>query len=164
MFLRAVIGGSTPGPLYAALRQTALELAGTEQHQEPPSSQRSTSNSAPSSLDLARVSFFLVDERYVPPTDSKSNVRLVMEELFGQEVCSDPASPGAMTFKPTSAAWPYPNFEFYYPDTSLPLDQCIEKYREVNACNPQVACFTCLFNCMLSPAGSSLVLSPSHKN
>lgn len=123
-------GGSTPGPLYAALRQTALELSRKEQHQEPPSSQRNTSNSVPSPLDLSRVSFFLVDERYVAPTDPKSNVRLVMEELFGQEVCSDPASPGAMTFKPTSAAWPYPNFEFYYPDTSLPVDQCIDKYRE----------------------------------
>lgn len=82
-------------------------------------------------VDLSRVSFFLVDERYVPPTDAKSNVRLVMEQLFGYMVHSDPESPHEMTFKPTQAAWPYPTYDFYYPDTSLPLDQCIEKYKEV---------------------------------
>ena len=54
-----------------------------------------------------------------------------MEQLFGHEVWSDPDSGGTTKFRPTSAAWPYPNYDFYYPDTSLPLDQCIENYRDV---------------------------------
>ncbi|XP_026194454.1 uncharacterized protein LOC34622585 [Cyclospora cayetanensis] len=81
-------------------------------------------------LDFSRISFFLVDERYVQPTDKKSNVRLVMEELFGQEVWSDPDLDDAKKFRPTAAAWPNANIDFCYPDTSLPLDQCVEKYRQ----------------------------------
>lgn len=125
-------GGSTPGPLYSALRQTALEHCHQRQNDaSEDGSPHVSSTSSDLPLDLSRLSFFLVDERYVPPTDAKSNVRLVMEELFGHKVCSDPEAPGGKTFKPTDAAWPYPNFDFYYPDTSLPLDQCIDKYREM---------------------------------
>ncbi|KAL8455642.1 hypothetical protein Emag_000464 [Eimeria magna] len=117
----------------SALRQTAIEHY--RRHQEdgtPGKGQQSSDNPSQTLLDLSRVTFFLVDERYVPPTDSKSNVRLVMEELFGHKVCKD-ADLGSMKFEPTDAAWPYSKYEFHYPDTSLPLDQCIEKYRELTA-------------------------------
>ncbi|KAL8275062.1 hypothetical protein Esti_000941 [Eimeria stiedai] len=120
------LGGSTPGPLYAALRQTAIEHYHRQHGDETPGN----GNPPQNLLDLSRVIFFLVDERYVPPTDSKSNVRLVMEELFGHKVCKDADDPNVMKFEPTDAAWPYSKYEFYYPDTSLPMDQCVEKYRE----------------------------------
>ncbi|KAL8444218.1 hypothetical protein Emed_006339 [Eimeria media] len=115
----------------SALRQTAIEHY--RRHQQdgtPGKGQQSSDNPSQNLLDFSRVTFFLVDERYVPPTDSKSNVRLVMEELFGYKVCKDANNSSSMKFEPTNAAWPYPKYEFYYPDTSLPLDQCIENYRE----------------------------------
>ncbi|CDI75554.1 Glucose-6-phosphate dehydrogenase, putative [Eimeria praecox] len=124
-------GGSTPGPLYAALRQTAIAHAERDKGQNSPASgQHSSGASSHLAIDFSRVSFFLVDERYVPPTHPKSNVRLVMEELFGQEVWSDQEAGGAMSFRPTAYSWPHPDFDFSFPDTSLPLEQCIKKYRE----------------------------------
>lgn len=128
-------GGSTPGPLYAALRQTAISHIQKGKKDQWQSSEQPDSESfSQSPIDFSRVSFFLVDERYVPPTDPKSNVRLVMEELFGQEVWSDPAAGGTMKFRPTANAWPY-TIDFSYPDTSLPVDRCIAEYREVGSDN-----------------------------
>ena len=125
-------GGSTPGPLYAALRQTAIAHSQREKGQvSPASGQHCSGISSHLAIDFSRVSFFLVDERYVPPTHPKSNVRLVMEELFGQEVWSDPEAGGTLKFRQTADSWPHPSFDFSYPDTSLPVEQCIEKYREV---------------------------------
>lgn len=135
----ALSGGSTPGPLYAALRQTAIAHVEREKGQASPASgQQSSGTSSHLAIDFSRVSFFLVDERYVPPTHPKSNVRLVMEELFGQEVWSDPEAGGATKFRPTADSWPHPRFDFSYPDTSLPMDQCIEKYREVSFHDPAI--------------------------
>ncbi|KAL8426513.1 hypothetical protein Efla_004878 [Eimeria flavescens] len=122
-------GGSTPGPLYAALRQTAIEHFKRQQEEGAGGSGQQGDNSSSWLLDFSRITFFLVDERYVPPTDPKSNVRLVMEQLLGHEVCEVADSAKGKKFKPTDAAWPYPEFEFHYPDTSLPMDQCIENYR-----------------------------------
>ncbi|CDJ50721.1 Glucose-6-phosphate dehydrogenase, putative [Eimeria brunetti] len=123
-------GGSTPGPLYAALRQTAIAHAERVKGQVSPAGAQHSSGSHHLAIDFSRVSFFLVDERYVPPTHPKSNVRLVMEELFGHEVWSDPEAGGVMKFRPRADSWPHRIFEFSYPDTSLPLEQCVQKYRE----------------------------------
>ncbi|KAL8435723.1 hypothetical protein ACSSS7_002260 [Eimeria intestinalis] len=131
--MRVPAGGSTPGPLYAALRQTAIEHHRRQCGDGTPGNrEKGSDNPSQNVLDLSRVTFFLVDERYVPPTDSKSNARLVMEELFGHKISKEADDPNSMRFEPTEAAWPYSKCEFYYPDTSLPMDQCIEKYREVD--------------------------------
>ena len=75
-------GGSTPVPVYAALS-------------------RSTD------IDWSRVTFFLIDERYVPADALESNQRMIRETLLQ----------GTAT-KATLIS----------PDTSLPIDQCIAQY------------------------------------
>jgi 6-phosphogluconolactonase len=76
-------GGSTPRPIYEALGQ----LKAIEWH---------------------KVTVFLVDERYVPADDERSNQRLVRETLLKHA--------------------PIPESRSIFPDTSLPLDECIEDY------------------------------------
>jgi len=59
-FTVALAGGSTPKSLYRL-------LAGAESKDK---------------IDWAKVFFFFGDERYVPPTDPKSNFRMARETLF----------------------------------------------------------------------------------
>ena len=84
-FGRAIIGlsgGSTPRPIYSALGKCAIPWE--------------------------KVSLFLVDERYVPATDTDSNQKLVRDTLLA------------------TASIPEQNLLF--PDTSLPLEDCIHHY------------------------------------
>jgi len=60
-------------------------------------------------IDWNKVHIFLVDERYIDPNDKDSNVRLVRNAI---------------------AKNPSTKFNFIYPDTSLPLQQCVEAYEE----------------------------------
>jgi 6-phosphogluconolactonase len=60
VFSLAVSGGRTPGPLFDALAQTPYRFA----------------------IEWPRVELYLVDERYVPSTDSQSNFRIVRETLL----------------------------------------------------------------------------------
>ncbi|EAN31303.1 Glucose-6-phosphate dehydrogenase domain protein [Theileria parva strain Muguga] len=59
-------------------------------------------------LDFNRIIFFLVDERYVPSDDEMSNLRLLRNTLLKH--------------------WPIPESNLIFPDTSLPLEECIKKY------------------------------------
>lgn len=75
-------GGSTPKPVYQALSQAA-------------------------GIDWQRVTFFLVDERYVSAADADSNGKMIREALL---------------HGPAAAA------RFLTPDVSLPLPECITQY------------------------------------
>ncbi|GFE55432.1 glucose-6-phosphate 1-dehydrogenase [Babesia ovis] len=59
-------------------------------------------------IDFNRIIFFLVDERYVPPTDELSNQRLIRNTLL--------------------KSWPIPEEHIIFPDTTLPLEECVRKY------------------------------------
>ncbi|GBE62445.1 glucose-6-phosphate 1 [Babesia ovata] len=59
-------------------------------------------------IDFNRIIFFLVDERYVPPTDELSNQRLIRNTLLKN--------------------WPVPESHIIFPDTTLPLEECVRKY------------------------------------
>eukprot|EP00371_Babesia_bovis_P000678 XP_001609325.1 glucose-6-phosphate dehydrogenase-6-phosphogluconolactonase [Babesia bovis T2Bo] len=59
-------------------------------------------------IDFNRIILFLVDERYVPPTDELSNQRLVRNTLLKN--------------------WPIPEKHIIFPDTTLPLEDCVSKY------------------------------------
>ncbi len=75
-------GGSTPRPIYEALGRQQIEWA--------------------------KVSIFLIDERYVPADHKDSNQKLVRETLLA------------------NAHIPASNIVF--PDCTLPLDECIRDY------------------------------------
>lgn len=77
-------GGSTPKPIYVLL---STELG----------------------IDWKRVTFFLVDERYVPAAHADSNTKMIRETL--------------LTHAATEAT-------LILPDTSLPLSECISDYAE----------------------------------
>ncbi len=77
-------GGSTPKPVYVML---AAELG----------------------IDWNRVTFFLVDERYVPKDHADSNQRMIRETLLTHH-----AAEAATVF----------------PDTSLPLPLCVSDYEQ----------------------------------
>ncbi|GIX65180.1 glucose-6-phosphate 1-dehydrogenase [Babesia caballi] len=59
-------------------------------------------------IDFNRIIVFLVDERYVPPTDELSNQRLIRNTLL--------------------KSWPIPEENIIFPDTNLPLEECVRKY------------------------------------
>ncbi|KAK2196132.1 bifunctional Glucose-6-phosphate dehydrogenase/6-phosphogluconolactonase [Babesia duncani] len=61
-------------------------------------------------IDFKRIIIFLVDERYVPIDDEMSNARLVKNTILKH--------------------WPIPPEHFIFPDTSLPLEDCVRKYEE----------------------------------
>ncbi|MFC1647679.1 6-phosphogluconolactonase [Patescibacteria group bacterium] len=75
----ALSGGSTPGPVYSALGKREL-------------------------LDFKKAVFFMVDERYVPATDPKSNYKLIIENL--------------------------PDAHLHSFDTTLPIDECVKDYED----------------------------------
>jgi len=75
-------GGSTPHPIY--------ELLGKEE------------------IDWAKVTIFLVDERYVPTDDDKSNQKMVRETLLN------------------NASIPESNI--ILPNTKLSLEECVDDY------------------------------------
>jgi len=75
-------GGSTPKPVYQALSQAA-------------------------GIDWHRVTFFLVDERYIPASDADSNAKMIRETLLQG-----------------SAAVA----RLLVPDVSVPLPECITQY------------------------------------
>lgn len=58
----------------------------------------------------SRVKLFLVDERYVPPTDPASNQRMFRETLLGDGLV------------------PIPEENLVFPDTSMPLEECVDEY------------------------------------
>ncbi len=59
-------------------------------------------------IDWNRVSIFLVDERYVPASDMESNQFLIRTTLLQHANI--------------------PAFNIIFPDTTLPIEACIEKY------------------------------------
>jgi len=61
-------------------------------------------------LDWSKVSVFLIDERYIDASSADSNLRLVRDTLLKH------------------AAIPEENIVF--PDTSLPIHECVKKYGE----------------------------------
>lgn len=75
-------GGSTPKPIYVLL---STELG----------------------IDWKRVTFFLVDERYVPSDHADSNAKMLNETLLTHEAA---------------------NAHCILPDTTLPLPECIQEY------------------------------------
>lgn len=131
-------GGSTPGPIYESLRQVVIERHLAEQSKLRGVAGSETEGGQCLRLDLKRLAFVLLDERYVHPTDEKSNVRLVMEKLFGYRVnpegkaSGQAGRPHEKFFASGDNAWPV-GFDFYYPDTSLPVQKCIDDYRQVSA-------------------------------
>jgi 6-phosphogluconolactonase len=79
-------GGSTPRPVYEALGK----------EQKP--------------IDWFKVHLFLVDERYVPPDDPRSNQFLLRSTL--------------LMFAPIPAS------QLYFPDTSLSIEECTQEYAQ----------------------------------
>jgi len=75
-------GGSTPKPVYEALGKVPL--------------------------DWDAVRCFLIDERYVSPTNKDSNQKLVRESLVAHARIRER--------------------NLVFPDTSLPIDACVERY------------------------------------
>lgn len=75
-------GGSTPKPVYEKLSQEKK-------------------------IDWKRVTFFLLDERFVPVDHTDSNTKMIRETLLKN-----------------SAA----DATFLFPDTTLPLEECIAEY------------------------------------
>jgi 6-phosphogluconolactonase len=75
----ALSGGSTPRPVYKALSKREL-------------------------YDFKKVQFFMVDERYVPPTDPKSNYKLIVEAM--------------------------PKAHLHSFDTDLPIDESVKDYED----------------------------------
>lgn len=67
-----------------------------------------------SDIDWSRVIFFLVDERYVKEDDSHSNTRMIKETLFKED---------------QSNPFPIPIENFLYPDTNLPIEECVIEYQ-----------------------------------
>ncbi|BAM41086.1 glucose-6-phosphate-1-dehydrogenase [Theileria orientalis strain Shintoku] len=61
-------------------------------------------------IDFNRIILFMVDERYVESDDEMSNVRLIRNTLL--------------------KGWPIPESNLIFPDTSLPLEECVRKYEE----------------------------------
>ncbi|EKX72685.1 glucose-6-phosphate 1-dehydrogenase, putative [Theileria equi strain WA] len=61
-------------------------------------------------IDFNRIIIFVVDERYVPTDDEMSNIRLIRNTLLKY--------------------WPIPESNIIFPDTSLPLEECVKKYEE----------------------------------
>lgn len=61
-------------------------------------------------LDWEKVSLFLVDERYVPPEHSESNQHLIRETLLAHAAI--------------------PEEQCVFPNTNLPIDECIAVYTE----------------------------------
>ncbi len=61
-------------------------------------------------IDWKRVRFFLLDERYVPTDHSDSNTKMIHETLLMNDAASAP---------------------FLFPDTTLPLEDCIAKYDNI---------------------------------
>jgi len=59
-------------------------------------------------IDWTRVWLFLVDDRYVPADSPDSNQKLVLETILKNA--------------------PIPEEQLLFPDTSLPLEQCVEQY------------------------------------
>lgn len=86
-------GGSTPKPVYAML-------------------------AADISIDWNRVTFFLLDERYVPGGHPDSNQRMIRETLLTH------AAAAATTV---------------FPNTSLPLPACISDYEQKIAALPRAS-------------------------
>ncbi len=58
-------------------------------------------------IDWSKVTFFLVDERYCPAMSEESNQKMVKDSWIRQA---------------------HHDVTFIFPDTSLPIDQCIAKY------------------------------------
>jgi len=75
----ALSGGSTPGSVYKALSKREL-------------------------YDFKKAAFFMVDERYVPADDDKSNFKMIVENL--------------------------PDAHLHSFDTSLPIDECASDYED----------------------------------
>lgn len=61
-------------------------------------------------IDMNRIIIFLVDERYVPPNDELSNQRLIRNTLL--------------------KSWPIPEENIIFPDTNLPIEECVRKYEQ----------------------------------
>ena len=76
-------GGSTPRPIYEELGKLVA-------------------------VEWDKVTIFLVDERYVPADDERSNQQLVRETLLKNAKI--------------------PEHQVVFPDTELPLDECVEEY------------------------------------
>ncbi len=64
-------------------------------------------------IDWTKVSIFLVDERYVPITHQASNQRMVRESLLAKIKVSEK--------------------QLLFPDTSLPIDECVQQYESALA-------------------------------
>lgn len=121
--------------MYEALRQVVVERHLAEKSNSSDGGAPEGERPQLFNLDFRRVAFVLLDERYVHPTDPKSNVRLVMEKLFGYRVNPDAkasasGSSEGKLFVPGDHPWPS-EIEFYFPNTSLPLEECVEDYRQV---------------------------------
>ncbi len=61
-------------------------------------------------IDWSRVIVFLIDERYVPPDHPDSNQRMIRETLL--------------------QSLPIPEEHITFPDTTLPLDECVRQYAQ----------------------------------
>eukprot|EP00921_Rhytidocystis_pertsovi_P012475 GHVQ01020286.1.p1 GENE.GHVQ01020286.1~~GHVQ01020286.1.p1 ORF type:complete len:476 (-),score=83.26 GHVQ01020286.1:365-1792(-) len=120
-FILGLAGGSTPLPVYEALGRLARETHRSESSQQPPpcTAQPADGRSFDSSrgfIDWGRVVLFLVDERYVDSTHRESNQRMIRDTLLCEAVdlrgdCLIPES------------------NIFFPNTNLPLDECISAYR-----------------------------------
>lgn len=76
-------GSSTPRPVYEALGKDRR-------------------------VDWSKVHLFLVDERYVPPDDKRSNAHMICSTLLANA--------------PIRAS------QLHFPDTTLPLEECVQQY------------------------------------
>lgn len=79
-------GGTTPRPIYTELGSLVA-------------------------IPWEKITIFLVDERYVPFDDDRSNQKLVRETLLS-----------------VIAGKKIPESQIVFPDTSLPIDECVEDY------------------------------------
>ncbi|PFH31310.1 glucose-6-phosphate 1-dehydrogenase [Besnoitia besnoiti] len=132
-------GGSTPLPIYTALRHLALSAAeqgfaraasdfasdwspSLQQQIEEDEQRRHLG----AEVDWSRVYFFLVDERYVPPDHPDSNQLKIRQHLLGQPNGVACDREGAAC--DPDEALHIPEANLIFPDTTLPLDECIVRY------------------------------------
>lgn len=140
-FFFLLSGGSTPKAIYAAVRhlslvaeEQGLERAASTLAQDVPALQEEIAEDEQrrhlgSGVDWSRVILFLVDERYVPPDHPDSNQRMIRQQLLGQTRGISCSREGSECRKDEVLDIPEENLIF--PDTTLPLDDCIVKYRAV---------------------------------
>lgn len=125
-YAKAVIGlsgGATPRPVYAAIGRAALAVrtrqagdrVGDQTVKKPTYCDSDVLQEMCDEIDWERVIVFLVDERYVGSQHPDSNQHMIYGELLRH----DPRQEQLI-----------PDKNVYFPNTSLPLEACVDDYKK----------------------------------